>query len=504
MAARRPGLAAMIRFESYLPADLRPRSADGLLAEARRAMARQTVPAIFVYPVVAAWTGWVADQPTLAPVTFVVTVAILALVMFIRALLYLRASRAFDRDTLAFSGYLWLGVLSSALLSWYVGFLAVSAAAGVFRDAGFAIMLALAGGLVALGSIHRGITLAWVIASLAPMTATCLVAGDPAQRWLMALVALYFWASMRMIDAVHRNYWSAHVNAARLDDQMANVSRLSRIAGMAEIAVSVLHDVGNVLNSVLTSTGVIERELAEREDVGLTEVADLLDKPRDALVEFVTQDRRALVVGPYLRELADNRTRRRERLDHEVARLRSHVVHIAHIVMRQQEHARGNVRDEVALDRLLEEALDVVRDGLTRRGVAVELPAATGVEVMVDRHQALQILINLLGNARDAVDGVASPRVAVHVELESDRVAVGLVDNGCGFDEGTASRLFQHGFTTKPHGHGFGLHHSILLARAMGGELSARSPGPGRGATFTFTLPRVQVFDSTRESVARA
>jgi signal transduction histidine kinase len=487
----------VIGFDGYLPADLRARSAHVLLVEARRAMARQTVPAIFVYPVVAAWTGSVADQPALAPATFGVTVATLALAMVMRALLYLRARRAFDRDTLALSAYLWLGVFSSGVLSLYVGFLAVSVEEGVAQVAGFAIMLALAGGLVALGSIHRGITLAWVVACLAPMSATCLVAGDPAQQWLMALVALYFWAATRMINAVHSNYWSAHVNAARLDDQMANVSRLSRTAGMAEIAVSVLHDVGNVLNSVLTSTGVIERELGEGEGAALREVAELLDVPHDALVDFVAHDRRALVVGPYLRELAGASARRHDRLDHELARLRSHVVHIAHIVARQQQHARSSAKDDLALDGLLEEALDVVRDGLARRGVAVELPAATGVDVTVDKHHALQILVNIVGNARDAVEGARSPRIAVRVELAADRVAIEVADNGCGFDEATASRLFQHGFTTKPHGHGFGLHHSIMLARAMGGELSARSAGPGCGATFTLTLPRVQVFDST-------
>jgi signal transduction histidine kinase len=480
----------MIRFEHYLPTDLGARSVHMLLTEARRAMARQTVPAIFVYPVITAWTGWVAGQATLAPATFVVTVATLAVATVARALLYLRIRRAFDRDTLALTAYLWLGVLSSGVLSIYIGFITVSAEDSVFRYAGFAIMLALAGGLVALASIHRGITVAWVIASLAPMTAANLIAGDPSQQWLMALVALYFWAATRMISAVHRNYWSANINAARLDDQMANASRLSRIAGMAEIAVSVLHDVGNVLNSVLTSTGVIERELASRDDAGLKEIAVLFEGPRDAMVDFVANDRRAVLVGPYLRELAEESTRRCERLDHELARLRTHVVHMAHIVARQQEHARGSSREDVALDPLLEQALDVARDGLARGAIEVTAPRATGVEIRVDRHQTLQVLVNLIANARDAVDGARSPRVCVHVEVEADHARVEVTDNGCGFDESTASRLFQHGFTTKPHGHGFGLHHSIMLARAMGGELSARSPGPGLGSTFTLTLPR--------------
>jgi signal transduction histidine kinase len=78
----------------------------------------------------------------------------------------------------------------------------------------------------------------------------------------------------------------------------------------------------------------------------------------------------------------------------------------------------------------------------------------------------------------------------VSVVVEAQQVHVEVTDNGCGFDETVRSRLFRHGFTTKPHGHGFGLHHSILLARAMGGDLCAQSPGPGLGATFTVVLPR--------------
>jgi C4-dicarboxylate-specific signal transduction histidine kinase len=193
-----------------------------------------------------------------------------------------------------------------------------------------------------------------------------------------------------------------------------------------------------------------------------------------------------------VREVADDGDRRRDRMRSELARLRRHVGHIEHIVSRQQEHARGSsMVNDVGVDGLIEQAFDLVQESLARRGVRVERPPTTAIDVRVDPHQSLQILVNLLTNARDAVERTTAPSIYVTVTPEAHQVRLEVTDNGCGFDEKVRSRLFQHGFTTKPHGHGFGLHHSILLARAMGGDLCADSHGPGLGATFTVVLPRV-------------
>ena len=62
-------------------------------------------------------------------------------------------------------------------------------------------------------------------------------------------------------------------------------------------------------------------------------------------------------------------------------------------------------------------------------------------------------------------------------------------DNGVGIPPENLTRIFSHGFTTRPHGHGFGLHIGALNAREMGGSLSVASEGTGCGATFTLILP---------------
>ena len=64
-----------------------------------------------------------------------------------------------------------------------------------------------------------------------------------------------------------------------------------------------------------------------------------------------------------------------------------------------------------------------------------------------------------------------------------------VTDNGEGIPKENLTRIFQHGFTTKKTGHGFGLHSGSNAAREMGGSLNVRSDGTGTGATFILELP---------------
>jgi signal transduction histidine kinase len=104
----------------------------------------------------------------------------------------------------------------------------------------------------------------------------------------------------------------------------------------------------------------------------------------------------------------------------------------------------------------------------------------------------LQILVNLLRNAKYACDESGSPGKQVTVwikEVGSDRVRVEIADNGVGIPPENLTRIFSHGFTTRKHGHGFGLHSSALAAKDMGGTLTVQSEGVGKGATFILELP---------------
>ncbi len=113
-------------------------------------------------------------------------------------------------------------------------------------------------------------------------------------------------------------------------------------------------------------------------------------------------------------------------------------------------------------------------------------------QVTVDKHKALQILVNLLRNAKHAMDEfeTSEKRLTLRIRQQDDSiVALSVIDTGCGIPPENLTRIFSHGFTTRRDGHGFGLHSAALAAQQMGGRLLAHSDGPGRGATFTFELP---------------
>ena len=109
--------------------------------------------------------------------------------------------------------------------------------------------------------------------------------------------------------------------------------------------------------------------------------------------------------------------------------------------------------------------------------------------IQIDRHRVLQVLVNLISNARDAVTGRPNPRIEIVATRGGHRLAISVNDNGVGIAEAQVPRVFSAGFTSKPQGHGYGLHSSALTARQLGGSLGMESEGEGRGARFTLTVP---------------
>ena len=109
----------------------------------------------------------------------------------------------------------------------------------------------------------------------------------------------------------------------------------------------------------------------------------------------------------------------------------------------------------------------------------------------VDKHKVLQILINLLRNAKYALDDANRPdkRITISIEPAGEQVRIAVADNGIGIAPENLARIFGHGFTTRQDGHGFGLHSGANAATEMGASLSVQSAGLGHGATFTLDLP---------------
>jgi PAS domain S-box-containing protein len=269
---------------------------------------------------------------------------------------------------------------------------------------------------------------------------------------------------------------------------------VSRQAGMAEVATSVLHNVGNVLNSVNVSTSLITDAVRASKAGNLAKAAFLLRAHGHDLAEFLTNDPKGRQLPGYLSSLADHLTVEQEETLKEVKSLAGYIDHIKEIVTMQQNYARvvGVVESLPVVD-LVEDALRLNAGAMERHQVQVIREYFEVPPILVDKHKVLQILVNLMRNAKYALDdrGHTDKRMVLQVGLNgNDTVKISVIDNGIGIPQENLTRIFEHGFTTRKEGHGFGLHNGALAARELGGALTAHSDGLGKGATFTLALPR--------------
>ncbi len=281
---------------------------------------------------------------------------------------------------------------------------------------------------------------------------------------------------------------------AELEGMHRKLVLASHQSGMAEVATSVLHNVGNVLNSVNVSAGVVFEKMRESRVRNIARVATLLAEHEADLAGFLTQDPRGRQIPRYLKQLAEHLDEEHAVIVREIESLTHNVEHIKEIVAMQQSYARvGGMVDLVPVNELVEDALRMNEGALTRHAVQVarEYPTGRLAAIAVERHKVLQILVNLIRNAKYACDESGRPdkRMIVRVTTDTEWVRIAIADNGVGIAPENMTRLFQHGFTTRKGGHGFGLHNAALAAQDLAGSLAAHSDGPGKGATFTLELP---------------
>ncbi len=286
---------------------------------------------------------------------------------------------------------------------------------------------------------------------------------------------------------------------AELQEAHQALMRASRQAGMAEVASSVLHNVGNVLNSVNVSANLLDERMRTSKASGLARVAAMLEEQGDQLGSFIASDDRGKRLPTYLAQLSSQLLADREAALTELASLVKSVEHMKDIVRMQQSYAtHGGVLESVAVADLVNDSVRLNAEAFSRHGVTLvcefeEVPAIT-----VDKQRVLQILVNLIRNAKYACEdsGQSDKRITIRVTRCALGVAIAVVDNGVGIPTENMPRIFSHGFTTRPSGHGFGLHSAALAAQELKGSLRVASDGPGCGATFWLELPITPAKDS--------
>lgn len=280
---------------------------------------------------------------------------------------------------------------------------------------------------------------------------------------------------------------------AELAQAQQSLMELSRRSGMAEVATGVLHNVGNVLNSVNVGAALVASKVKESRVDNVLQAVQMLQSNASHLSDFVQSDPKGQRLLPYLGKLALHLRTEREDLIRELEGLTGHVEHIKEIVATQQDYAKASALKEiVSVPKVLTQALAMVEASLSRHHVEVLLQLEDVPEIATIKHKLVEILVNLIRNAKQAVIEQNGPIRQVQICIRrkgEDRIRIEVHDTGVGLSSEHLTQVFAHGFTTKRDGHGFGLHSGALSARQMGGSLWAESDGPGRGASFILELP---------------
>ncbi len=278
-----------------------------------------------------------------------------------------------------------------------------------------------------------------------------------------------------------------------LEKAQGRLVDLSRRAGMAEVASGVLHNVGNVMNSVNVGASMAREAVSALPVEGLTRAVALLERERQPARRATSRRIRwgASCRATCARSAPALAEEKREILGN-IDQLAEHLEHMKKIIAAQQSYAKVNGVTEVCtLEEIAETALAISEAALRNSNIEIVRSYEKLPPVLVDRHQIMQILVNLVSNAKHALEETARTdrQLTVAIAKVEGGVRIEVRDNGVGIAAENLPKIFRHGFTTKKTGHGFGLHNCANAAQEMDGSLSAYSDGPGKGASFVLRMP---------------
>jgi C4-dicarboxylate-specific signal transduction histidine kinase len=282
---------------------------------------------------------------------------------------------------------------------------------------------------------------------------------------------------------------------ATLAEAQATLVDGAHKSGMADMATGVLHNIGNILNSVNLAGEQINRITSGSKIKGFIKANELLEAHNENLAEFFTNDDRGKKLPAYYLKMGKVLSGEMSDIQKETQELIDKTTMMKEVISTQQAYAHtGFHTEQLEIHELMEDALKIQISSLEKWGVKLhkhyrETPACIG-----QKSKLLQVITNLIKNAKEAMDNndeFNKPKeLTIETGVLDDNSAyIKIADNGCGISSKQLAKIFNHGFTTKEDGHGFGLHTSANAMTEMRGSLKVDSAGVERGASFTITIP---------------
>jgi PAS domain S-box-containing protein len=295
------------------------------------------------------------------------------------------------------------------------------------------------------------------------------------------------------IIAIARDITERKRTEAKLKAAQEKLLETARKVGMAEVATGVLHNVGNVLNSVSVTAESIQKRIRGSKVSYLGDAVNLLEEHSNELGNFMTNEEQGKKLPVFLANLSTELIDEQQRCLEALEALTKHVQHVADIIQLQQSYSNTKgLIEPTSIAELIEDAIQINAEALSRNNVEVQQDITELPAILLDRHKVLQILTNLISNGIYALSksDKDEKKLTINVKkLDEDNIQIEVSDNGIGIAEENMTRIFEHGFTTKKKGHGFGLHSTALSVNELNGSIKAHSDGVGQGAVFTIKLP---------------
>jgi signal transduction histidine kinase len=281
-----------------------------------------------------------------------------------------------------------------------------------------------------------------------------------------------------------------HVEMAQTLQQVSIDKAIAQ--GKLEIASDILHDIGNAIvgfgSYLIRIKGVIEKD----DSKNLSQLTQFFNAQKVALNAALGDAKTGALIS-MLTGMVETQGNSRKELQDAVTRQLSIISHIQEILHIQRQYIAGQEVKEskpTNLRTILNDCLSMLSASIDKRGIAVCLDIAVESPVITGDHTRLmQVILNILKNSIEAIDSNAPDKV-ISIRLYSRRgcLILKVEDNGNGFDETTAGRLFERGFTTKSSGTGLGLHHCRAIVESNAGHITLTSEGPGKGAVTTINF----------------
>lgn len=283
---------------------------------------------------------------------------------------------------------------------------------------------------------------------------------------------------------------------------LAEQKRLCRQLGeaaykieMADVASTVLHNVGNVLTSVSVAANMVEAVVDQSSVTLVNRISELLKIHEENLGQYLTEDPKGKRIPPSLEKLGIHLIEEQQTILKEMKGLVRNICHMKEIIASHQTMAKSVGQVEfVTLGDVLSHAMELSFQPGDAKWITIHRDYQDVPAVLVDHHQLLQILVNLLRNAKQAMRQKVQDRhdlkLCVNYQNGDEAfVVMTIQDSGVGIAPEHLSKMFTRGFTTKQDGNGIGLHSSSMAIQSMGGAMHVLSEGIGKGAMFTLTFP---------------